>query len=120
MINNIKEKIKSWENEIFLVAVIVLLTISVIGALRLFLLKPKRPAITIQENAFSITGGGDSRQSLLGGEASHLFMASKNGTKYYPVDCEAGNRIKPENRIYFASAINAQKAGYERTVSCKP
>lgn len=120
MINKIKEKIKSLSNEIFLVAVIILLTISAIGALRLFLLKPEKPAITIQENAFSVTMRGDGKKSLLGGEAPFLFIASKNGTKYYPVNCEAGNRIKPENRIYFASAINAQKAGYERTVSCKP
>jgi len=110
MLTNIKEKIKSRENEIFFLAIIVLLGVTAVGALRLFLLTPEKPPIVIQENAFSVIvpeGGGDVS-----------FVASKNGTKYYPPNCKAADRIKEENRIYFASAINAQKAGFERTVSC--
>ena len=70
--------------------------------------------MTIQENAFSVTpfeGRG-------GYPKASGFIASKNGTKYYPIDCASANRIKPENRLYFALAIDAQKAGYEPAVSC--
>lgn len=48
-----------------------------------------------------------------------VFVASKNGTKYYPSDCSGADRIKPENTVWFATEADAQKAGYERTVTCK-
>lgn len=42
------------------------------------------------------------------------FVASKSGTKYHPTqDCHFVDRIKPENRIYFESAKEAEAAGYE-------
>lgn len=46
------------------------------------------------------------------------FMASKNGSKYYPVGCKAGERIKLENRIFFANEEEARASGYTRTTNC--
>ncbi len=40
------------------------------------------------------------------------FVASKTGKKYYAADSAAGKKIKEENRIEFASAKEAEKAGY--------
>lgn len=47
------------------------------------------------------------------------FFASNRGNKYYPVGCGAGNTIKQENRIYFATSDLAEAAGYELSSSCK-
>jgi len=47
------------------------------------------------------------------------FFASKIGSKYYPVGCSAGQTIKPENRIYFATSIEAEKSGFELSSSCQ-
>lgn len=47
-----------------------------------------------------------------------LFVASKNGTKYYPSNCKSANRIKEENRVYFKTEQEAQSSGYERTSTC--
>lgn len=47
------------------------------------------------------------------------FVASKTGTKYYPIDCSGVSRIKTENRIYFASEKEAEEKGYTRTETCK-
>jgi hypothetical protein len=42
------------------------------------------------------------------------FVASKSGTKYHPIEnCSFADRIKPENRIYFENAEQAQAAGLE-------
>jgi hypothetical protein len=49
---------------------------------------------------------------------AHNFVASKNGTKYYPNGCSAANRIKPENQIWFATEEDATLQGYSRTTSC--
>ncbi|OGI85893.1 hypothetical protein A3A01_01145 [Candidatus Nomurabacteria bacterium RIFCSPLOWO2_01_FULL_39_17] len=46
------------------------------------------------------------------------YFASNRGSKYYSLGCSAGKSIVQENRIYFASAEEAEKAGYEPSVSC--
>lgn len=50
---------------------------------------------------------------------SGSFVASKNGKKYFPVDCGSAKTIKEENRVYFGSDTEAVQAGYERTTACK-
>ena len=40
------------------------------------------------------------------------FVASKTGKKYYPADSAQGKKIKEENRIAFATAKEAEAAGY--------
>ena len=47
------------------------------------------------------------------------FFASSKGNKYYSIGCSAGKTIKQENRIYFATGEEAQKAGYELSSSCQ-
>ena len=47
------------------------------------------------------------------GEADALFVASKTGKKYYLIDSAAGQKIKEENRVYFKTEKEAEKAGYE-------
>ncbi len=47
------------------------------------------------------------------------FMASSRGSKYYPLDCDAGKNLKPENRIYFDTREQAEAAGYELSSSCR-
>lgn len=46
------------------------------------------------------------------------FVASKNGSRYYPVDCKSSSRIKPENKIYFNTADDAQRAGLSLASGC--
>jgi hypothetical protein len=50
---------------------------------------------------------------------SKNFFASKTGSKYYSVSCSGGKTIKEENRVYFDTAEEAEKAGYELSSSCK-
>jgi hypothetical protein len=46
-------------------------------------------------------------------------VASKNGTKYYPLDCGGAKRIKEENKIWFANKEEAEKFGYSLSLTCK-
>jgi hypothetical protein len=46
--------------------------------------------------------------------AGMKFVASKNGKKYYPVSSPSGSRIALKNRVYFASAEDAEKAGFKK------
>jgi hypothetical protein len=47
------------------------------------------------------------------------FFASKRGSKYYSLGCSGGKTIKQENRVFFNTKEEAEKAGYELSVSCK-
>lgn len=42
------------------------------------------------------------------------FVASKKGKKYYPVDSAGGERIAPQNRVYFPDEGSAEAAGFTR------
>lgn len=47
------------------------------------------------------------------------YLASKNGKLYYTRGCKASNRIKEENRVWFDTASDAEKSGYNASASCK-
>lgn len=46
------------------------------------------------------------------------FFASNRGSKYYSIGCSGGKTIKQENRIYFATKEEAERAGYTLSSSC--
>ncbi len=46
-------------------------------------------------------------------------VASKNSTKYHFPWCAGAKQIKEENKIWFASAAEAEKAGYTKAGNCK-
>ncbi len=60
-----------------------------------------------------------SAKGLLGTVPTGPIVASKNGTKYYFVACSGAKRISEENKIYFATSSEAQKAGLSPAASCK-
>lgn len=47
------------------------------------------------------------------------YVASKTGTKYYLPWCGTANRIKEENKVWFATKAEAEAAGYEPAKNCK-
>ena len=48
-----------------------------------------------------------------------MYVASKNGKLYYPVNCSGANRIKEENKVWFATTTDAEKSGFAYASSCK-
>ena len=40
------------------------------------------------------------------------FVASRKGKKYYSVTSPMGERIKPENRVYFPTTVEAEASGF--------
>jgi hypothetical protein len=46
------------------------------------------------------------------------YVASKNGKLYYTVGCSGAKRISPKNEIWFETAEEAEKSGYELSTSC--
>ena len=76
-----------------------------------------------QANTVNILKPSNTAQSVVSSSISQKnsqnYFASKKGHKYYPTGCSAGKTIKEENKIYFNSSSEAEKAGYELSSSCK-
>lgn len=70
------------------------------------------------ESSSDSKGAGSAASSLepvvakSDGSANCVFVGSKNSTKYHLTTCAAAKRIKPENRVCFASKEEAEKRGY--------
>ncbi len=47
------------------------------------------------------------------------YVASKNGTKYHLPWCGSAKQIKEENKIWFTTKEEAEKAGYTPASNCK-
>ena len=47
------------------------------------------------------------------------FVASRNGTAYHFPWCSGAQRIKEENKVWFATHEEAQQAGYRKAANCK-
>lgn len=47
------------------------------------------------------------------------YVASKSGTKYHLLWCPGAKSIKEENKIFFGSKEEAERAGYTPAANCK-
>ncbi|MFN3692713.1 MAG: Ada metal-binding domain-containing protein [Candidatus Paceibacteria bacterium] len=46
------------------------------------------------------------------------YVGSKSGTKYHLMTCAGAKRIKEENKVFFATAAEAEAAGYTPAANC--
>lgn len=49
---------------------------------------------------------------------SGMYVASRNGTKYYPKDCAGAKKILDNNKVWFSSMSEAEAAGFDQTSMC--
>lgn len=66
----------------------------------------------------SISGEADNAGVSLPGASFGAYVASRNGTKYYPKDCSGVSRINEANKVWFNSEQEAQNAGLSRASGC--
>lgn len=106
--------VKTNERELFLTAVIILVAVISFGLGRLSKIREEKTPITIEEDRQP----NSQRATLTVGE-DKIFVASKNGKKYYYAWCESSQKIKESNRVWFATKEEAEKAGYEPAANCR-
>ena len=109
--------------ELYLTAVIVLVAVISFGLGRLSKIREEKTPITI-ENVKENAQIGESKPLSTsnvdsGIKADKIFVASRNGKKYYYAWCESANVIKEQNRIWFSTQAEAEKAGYQPAANCK-
>ncbi len=106
-------------------AIVALVGLTAFGLGRLSALETQRAPLRIMQDgqlaAPAAAPAGDNEGSGGASPAASRagnFVASKSGTKYYAPGCSGASRIKAENQVWFASADEAQAAGYEKAANC--
>ena len=129
-IHTFPSKIKSWAGESR--QTLIIIGIIVLVALGSFYLGYMARAEKVQASPVVINCPAEAyiqEGSLLGKPAvsksvpvtsgQGVYVASRNGAKYYPTECSGANRIKEENKIYFTTPEQAEAAGYELSLVCQ-
>ena len=133
--------VKSNNNELYLAAIIILTAVISFGLGRLSKIREEKTPITIENvkenaetgeskplstsNVDKTNGAGIMLQhnsSTISSALSaslKIFVASRNGKKYYYAWCESANVIKEHNRVWFSTQAEAEKAGYQPAANCK-
>ena len=106
-------------NELYLATIIILTAVISFGLGRLSKIREEKMPITIESSEISETIPLSTSNVDSGIKADKIFVASKNGKKYYYAWCESANVIKEQNRIWFSTQAEAEKAGYQPAANCK-
>ena len=106
-------------------AVVVLVGVGAFGLGRLSRIEEaKRPLIIRNGSDIAVpvpsvqTAAAAQSLPAQAGVATGPIVASKSGTKYYLSTCSGAKNIKDANKVYFASAAEAQAAGYTAAANC--
>lgn len=125
------EKIKRLgRGEAYAVTLIILVAFAGFGMGRLSKIEETRPEVVITEAFPEITGipamvgesGAGEENVTVGAAAEPMeknFVGSKNGSKYHYPWCPGAQQMKEENKIWFGSREEAERAGYTPAANCK-
>ena len=105
------------EGETVLAAVIILTALASFGLGRLSALSKNKFPVRIEtknQSAAALSSQNPKTES-----AQNLFVASRNGQVYHFPWCAGAQRIKEENKIFFDSREEAEKAGLRPAANCE-
>lgn len=134
-IKDIKEKIKgywssgsAWSDDLFLLAIIILVAFFSFGLGRLSALKEAKTPLQIENTPNEVLQGAQTNHTQTAHVATvptseipqeATYVASKTGKKYHYPWCAGAQRISEENRVYFKSKEEAEAQGYTPASNCK-
>ena len=106
--------------ELFVVLLIVLIGLMSFGLGRLSALEKERIPVRIidpvaqRASVLEQNSNGNTSDTVSSGS----FVGSKNGSKYHFPWCSGAQRIKEENKIWFSTKEEAERAGYTPAANC--
>ena len=104
---------------------IILIALGAFGLGRLLTLEEQKKALTIYAAPPALPlatptpiSDNNTKGGSIASSGEHNFVASKNGSKYYPSGCKSASRIKVANQVWFETASAALVAGYTAAAGC--
>jgi len=124
--NGVKTLFSEHKTDLSVALLIFLVSVSSFGLGRLSVIWPKKEPISIYENAklqmlnAELKNGQNVAASSFSIQNSALgkYVASKSGSAYHFPWCAGAQKIKDENKIWFTSKEEAEKAGYKPAGNC--
>ena len=126
MLARIKDYFKRNHSDLFIIAVIVFVALIAFGIGRLS--APKSEPVLIRnleqasvedlipgQNEEAIQRGNE---GTIQGEYKGQVVGSKNSDKYHLPDCPGAKQISEQNKVWFNSIAEAEKAGYSPAANC--
>lgn len=132
LLNKIKTFLKENQRDLYLAALVFLMSTASFGLGRLSVIWPEKEPIRIDQvgevdkSAFGLgkiapvgnsTERSDSPTSSISSSRGN-FVASRNGSSYHLPDCPGAKQIKEENKIWFQTAEAARAVGYKPAGNC--
>ena len=132
MLADLPDKIKVFleenKSDLFLAALVFLVSIASFGLGRLSAIWPASESITIEEpgaTGFAAAARpieqlspAPSPASITAPTGSRNFVASQKGSSYHLPNCPGAKQIKEENRVWFETVDAARAAGYRPAGNC--
>ena len=132
-------KVKEWRSEhaqtLYIGAVVLLVGVGSFGLGRLSIIWPKKEPIEIttwgnplEEGSRASEAAGNAQNSpstapkqaaVVNAITEGKYVASRKGTSYHYPWCPGAKQIKEENKIYFNTKEEAEKAGYKPAGNCE-
>lgn len=116
-------------DELILAATVFLVAIGSFALGRLsIIIRPTQPVVirnpvyhaSVDTSTTGLTHGAPSvATSSVDAHSAGAVVASKTGTKYHLPWCAGAQKIREENKIWFATRADAEIAGYTPATNCK-
>lgn len=132
MLRDYPNKVKSWiesnTQDLYIAAVIFLVGMASFGLGRLSVLWPaKEPIRMVNPETYGVNQGTEHTSNTRKEKAAisgvqitkGKYVASKSGTAYHYPWCPGALKIKEENKIWFPTKGEAEKAGYKPAGNCE-
>lgn len=114
------EKVFKMSDGLFIAIAVVLVALGAFGLGKISAYEKKEVPISVLKKQESILASVNQNQVATVGESKteNMFVASKSGTKYYYPWCSGVDRIKEENKIWFATVEEARSRGLTPASGC--
>lgn len=122
MLTKIKHLVNSYQNDLFIIISILLVSLISFGAGWLLAVKPYNQPVIIQDPIQSVIlpakAGIQSDSNNIDYRESEndaiqgIFVGSISSDKYHHPDCPWAKKISVENQVWFSSEQEAREAGY--------
>ncbi|OGZ32572.1 MAG: hypothetical protein A3H02_00320 [Candidatus Niyogibacteria bacterium RIFCSPLOWO2_12_FULL_41_13] len=130
-IKKVKKFIDDNKKELFISASFILMAFIAFGLGRMSVLEEQKYPIWFEEvgeeKIADKSQSADSKAQIANSksqitenkEQNRILVGSKNSNLYHYTWCSGAKRIKEENKIYFSSKEEAEKAGYKPAGNCE-